>query len=1165
MKTRKLLLTFLNILIFIILIINVTAKDIKEKDKDFVLEDNLMNESLLEIVNSTIYDGAIKYKKSKDKSVALSDDLDIDSNLLGYWYDSETVMKVEIEMMEKYKVWVDCGVVRNPKKYTNYLNKYVVEFDYCEDAELHIGKDSDVWQLNRSIGFISSWTFNAVDLKQGTSNPIDMENRLYNLTNNGVVVNQSGLRGEAFTFDTNTDYLEHASLFDTHYDDFFISTWMKFNNCVGGFTQSVTSKENTGDEHYQIYIKNSTCSFELYTKTGGVQTGTFSSDNAACVVGEWCHIVIGWGATYGVVIYVNGVLSARNGALTTTMASGTHTDFAIGSTAVPGNRRPINGSIDVTTIFQAPLNLTGCTTIGDNCSDTGNDIDYLFQNGTGLEWPFTEDVPAGPPVTINTVNITTKPIYWDDNITCLTNVTNADPINNFTYDWYLNDSVLIKADSQNLTANFTSTGQNVTCRITAFNGTTNDTGIDSVIILGSFLSIVNITDETVASTSLISNYVGEHINNITMAWYKNDSNIFNQTVTGSSGISTLPDTFVELGYVYYSIATSYPYQNLSVSVLQSSNNVTINESLIMNLTPKIAYWDTPQLECNYTVNSSTYEIINWYKNGVFLSNGSIILNNTFYDVNDVITCEVISIMGAINSTTNESLNILGANLSSLVIDNTTNYIYNTTLNCSYVGSHINYVNLSWLVDDVNLYNEVLYGNNNVSILPLQYYTTGNISCNATANPFDNITFSFDETNNVTGLINVTFQNFILTTLSNVSALISYNVTYDFDGGIILNRTWVVEGINEVNNSDSINNSGWNFGDNVTFIIWYTNNQHNYSEQVSINVSLPILLINQTFYVSVLNITNLTTNVTVDAFINTEFSVNVSSTGDVTNAATWYDWFINGVKTIFGWGVNRISVMFESDDIGNNTIQVNASTGFNGTGTVSNTITWYVNVTMPVLEPDSLYPNNVEVYESINIQCKHNYTGHVWWYDIDINVTNSSGDTFWVNTTNGLSKSGRVTFDLTPFNASSNYQVRCRTWNEFFNYSNFTYATDIEKKVKNHIKLYKKLNKPIFEQSINSFSTECDMSYNNKYYITYHWTDVNADGLYEKLKEYNASDSVNKSYYGFNTLYYIPGEISINTGCIINKNTAEPWEFTYCDEDSDSCALQKSYTLQVIER
>jgi hypothetical protein len=288
--------------------------------------------------------------------------------------------------------------------------------------------------------------------------------------------------------------------------------------------------------------------------------------------------------------------------------------------------------------------------------------------------------------------------------------------------------------------------------------------------------------------------------------------------------------------------------------------------------------------------------------------------------------------------------------------------------------------------------------------------------------------------------------------------------------------------------------------------------------------------------------------------------------NITNDKVWYQWFLNGFDYIKGWGVNVVTFFFRTEDIGVNVVSVNASTGNETNSTYGNTITWTINVTQPILEPSELQPTEgTEVYDSIDIYCHHEYTGHTWFYDIDVMALQTNGSRSWQDVTSEIpTLYDWNNYDLTTYaDFDNNLSVRCRTYNEYFGYSNFTENNGIIKKSLNQVKLYRPILSTIFIGQLTAFETDCDMSKSSKYLILDHFVDGNADGTYDKLMEYNASSNMNLSMFWYDTKFIISGKQQMSVGCIIQKKTTDAWDFSFCKETEQTCTIQNTYDIEVL--
>jgi hypothetical protein len=222
------------------------------------------------------------------------------------------------------------------------------------------------------------------------------------------------------------------------------------------------------------------------------------------------------------------------------------------------------------------------------------------------------------------------------------------------------------------------------------------------------------------------------------------------------------------------------------------------------------------------------------------------------------------------------------------------------------------------------------------------------------------------------------------------------------------------------------------------------------------------------------------------------------------------------------------------------------------------------VTQPTLEPNILQ-TDLEIYDSINTYCKHEFTGHSWFYDLQLYINNATGQKNWINLTSNPIYNEISSYDLYNYaDFDDNVTLRCRTYNEYFGYSNYSYQYNIIKKSLNDVKLYRPFLSTIFLGQLTEFYTICDMANNNKYSILYHYVDINGDGTYDKLSGFNQSLNMNYSSFVFDTQFEISGDNSIAVGCIIKKNNVgETWDFSYCNEAQTECTIQNSYVVNVI--
>ena len=425
----------------------------------------------------------------------------------------------------------------------------------------------------------------------------------------------------------------------------------------------------------------------------------------------------------------------------------------------------------------------------------------------------------------------------------------------------------------------------------------------------------------------------------------------------------------------------------------------------------------------------------------------------------------------------------------------------------------------------------------------------------------------------TGNINISFAYLNLILNKNILGVYNYTANYSYSFGNLTNRWWFVNGTNVLNDTDTINKTYLNGFDGTTIIfLMQLQNLDGQYYNFSISTTIPTLtgvgvnLVNQSATVIETGYTTNDTNLSVYDYLNLQLSVQTEN-ASINNSQVWYQWFLDSTEYVKGWGVNVANFFFKHNDVGIHRVDVNASTSNETNATYGNVLSWYpINVTEPTLEPTTLEPNTGdEILDSINILCRHEFTGHNWLYDIDVYINNKTGSKQWLNVTNNPVPKVNTYFDLIDYaDFDDNVSVRCRTYNEHFGYSNYTYNYGIVKKSFNDVKLFRPIFSTIFIGQLTMFNTICDMSKNNKYQILYHFVDVNGDGSYDKLASYSNTSNTNMSSFVFDTQFIISGKQQIVIGCIIQKKDTTTWDFNYCNEDQTQCTVQNTYNIVVAE-
>jgi hypothetical protein len=307
-----------------------------------------------------------------------------------------------------------------------------------------------------------------------------------------------------------------------------------------------------------------------------------------------------------------------------------------------------------------------------------------------------------------------------------------------------------------------------------------------------------------------TNYTG-----INYIWYKNYIQYLNGTSTGSFVQSVIynPSNLTNLNFTTGDNLTfsCQIYDNYNISNYDNSTTVQVIATNIiinsLNITSSyleyndifdIAYWNAENLTCIANITGAEAIEYNWYKNNVlFLNNNSFLSNNNF-TLYDNLTCEVIGYNMSENNSDTKTINIFGSYLQNVTM-------YTGSLYCQYNGTAINNATIQWKGNGIEIYNETLFGDNNVSKLNDSYTSSlFNYSCTVYSYPIQNVTWSvFDSYNNIT---NVTESGMI----QNIS-IIPYPSYWDSP-----NLTCTADSLNYVTNVSY----EWNIRENYIYNYCY---------------------------------------------------------------------------------------------------------------------------------------------------------------------------------------------------------------------------------------------------------------------------------------------------------------------------------------------------------
>jgi len=163
----------------------------------------------------------------------------------------------------------------------------------------------------------------------------------YDLTNNNTVTDANGIMGSdnAADFDGTDQYFNQGTLLDVTPAAIAIDFWMLPDDGMPAGTSYIFAKDNvTGEDRFKCFLQNDgTIGLVAEESNNGpitLKSATVLTNGAQT---EWIHVLCAWDTTYGLRLFINGVLEACDSSMTTLMGNGTDSDFLIGATAGPAS------------------------------------------------------------------------------------------------------------------------------------------------------------------------------------------------------------------------------------------------------------------------------------------------------------------------------------------------------------------------------------------------------------------------------------------------------------------------------------------------------------------------------------------------------------------------------------------------------------------------------------------------------------------------------------------------------------------------------------------------------------------------------------------------------------------------------------------------------------
>ena len=201
-----------------------------------------------------------------------------------------------------------------------------------------------------------------------------------NATIVGGVTYSAGKIGNAYTFDGTTGYLTLPVGSLNLAGSFSFSMWLKFNGTPTGYNTIISNLLTGNYRGFQLAV----ISGNLYIQLGN-GSGTWVELQGPTVnefTNKWGYVTFVWEQGVGMKFYLNGVLH-NSGANTTTLSYTGITAAPMIGKRVEGGWSLLNGSIDSLTFWNSAL--------------TAPEVLTLFNDGTGMEYPYSSTLPAKLP------------------------------------------------------------------------------------------------------------------------------------------------------------------------------------------------------------------------------------------------------------------------------------------------------------------------------------------------------------------------------------------------------------------------------------------------------------------------------------------------------------------------------------------------------------------------------------------------------------------------------------------------------------------------------------------------------------------------------------------------------------------------------------------------
>ena len=265
---------------------------------------------------------------------------------------------------------VEISSTNSPAKESDHLNASIIAND--PDGVSFVSTND--WRVNGASFAVQNFSFDA----NGTDGLTNYSSQGGTLSTYGDASQATGVKGQAYEFDGNGDYLQNTSVNIDPSNGLSMSFWTFSNNLGTGFQRWINLGATGSGEQF-VLRKASSNVVEAYIKTGGdhsnwcsgCSNGDFIYLSGQVLSGEWQHWVLTWdGETSNgqMKLYRDGVLIHT----TTTAAGGLAPITSL--TFSQSNSTGWQGKIDELLIFERAISAAQVTELYNNGSPSYNVI-----------------------------------------------------------------------------------------------------------------------------------------------------------------------------------------------------------------------------------------------------------------------------------------------------------------------------------------------------------------------------------------------------------------------------------------------------------------------------------------------------------------------------------------------------------------------------------------------------------------------------------------------------------------------------------------------------------------------------------------------------------------------------------------------------------------------